>query len=366
MVPLTTLAGVVERQVAPHGPGERACDGETESESLRLGAAQRLEERRPDGAVERRPVVGDANDGAAAIDLEPNLDDAAGDFTQGVQAIVEQVFENGSHVRRIGVGGHRARGIDVDRVAVLGGESADVFGQRGDDMVQSDAFEIRLCQRAHGAQNGKLRQRAVGLSPRSLREIGATRFIAFTRGLLVEQETERVERIIELVQNGRRENPHRLIALDLVQADLESLGSARRFVGRRKLSPQFEIVRAHAEKRSRQDRNDAVDHAVNARHRAGQRSAFESRLRENVENDVRYAEQRARRDVDEEARVFRVSAQFPGHAKDSTSSLAPMPYPAAAGYTPRAGHSNVQRCFEDAPLTLATSHERPSFTRRSR
>src|SRR5215831_6469953 len=51
------LARVVERQIASHGAGEGARDGQAETEALRLGAAERLEERRANGAVERRTVV---------------------------------------------------------------------------------------------------------------------------------------------------------------------------------------------------------------------------------------------------------------------------------------------------------------------
>src|SRR5258708_3818379 len=85
--------------------------------------------------------------------------------------------------------------------------------------------------RTSGWKGVEVRKGSIGLCPCALHESVPSRCIAGSRAKLVEQQAERMQRVIELVEHGCREHPHGLIALDPLQSRAQRIGATRGFLG---------------------------------------------------------------------------------------------------------------------------------------
>ena len=117
----------------------------------------------------------------------------------------------------------------------------------------------------------------VGLRACPADQVLSSGFVAGAGGQLVEEEPERVQRVVQLVQDGGHEHPDGLVALDLVQARAERLGARCGFLRGRELRSQSQVVRTHAQQSSDQDRGGVVDERVRPREAARERAAFRCR-----------------------------------------------------------------------------------------
>ncbi len=170
-------------------------------------------------------------------------------------------------------------------------------------------------------------ERTLRLRPRARDEIPPRRRspVVVGAGELVEEETESVKGIVQLVQHRRREHPDGLVPLDFVQAGAERLAARRPFLRGEELRAQAQVVRAHPEERAGDDREDVVDDRVRPCEAAREGPALEPRLGEDIEDDVGHPGERAEPDVREKARIPRTTGLH-----RASRSLTAQPAPARA------------------------------------
>src|SRR5580704_15505332 len=82
---------------------------------------------------------------------------------------------------------------------------------------ESEGLELGLAHRTHRAKRFEVGQGPIGLGPSALEELGLAWTVVFGLRDLVEEQTKRVERIVQLVEDGRSQHPDGLVALDALQ-----------------------------------------------------------------------------------------------------------------------------------------------------
>ena len=180
--------------------------------------------------------------------------------SQRVEAVVEEVLEDGPDVDRVGAGPHRPLALERHRQAVLAREGADVVGERPDHPVERDSLELGLADAPDRAQEAQLRQGPIRLGPGPGDQVVAPRVVARrARRQLVEQEAEGVQGVIDLVQDRRGQDPDGLVALDLLQPHAQRLGPPGGLLRREELGAKAQVMGAHAEQDADEDREDVVD-----------------------------------------------------------------------------------------------------------
>jgi hypothetical protein len=147
-----------------------------------------------------------------------------------MEAVVEEVLDDGAHVRGVGGRDDGPLAVEMHREPVLFGERRYVVGERSDEAIEGDGLELGLAEPAHRPEDPELGEGAIGLDARAIDERAPLSLVAGD-GELVEQEAERVERIVELVEHRRDEHPNGLVALDLEEARPQSVGAPRRLFG---------------------------------------------------------------------------------------------------------------------------------------
>ncbi len=238
--------------------------------------------------VEGRPVVEHAHHRAPVFGREPDGDLAATLLAKRREAVVDEVLQDGANVGRVPVGLHRLGALEPHDQPVLRGEPRDVVGQRAEHAVEGDALKLGLARgfASSGAPAGERGPGRPGRGP--AQEIAgrgllvrASGGLCWPRGSvalpgrfarhalhqreLVEEQDQRVQGVVELVEHRRRQHPHRLVALHLLQSRAKGLGTARRVFRRREASAQAQVVRADAEQSPDQHREDVIGRAACAR-----------------------------------------------------------------------------------------------------
>ncbi len=255
--------------VAVHRARERPRDREAQAEAAVLGRLERMKERAIGARRDARAVVAHGERELLGALVEANADvPALVATTERVEAVADQVLEDDAHEGRLRPDRAWSVAFETQLDAALARHRRQVANdQLGDvrDRRGATAPPLRARERTQGIERD---ERALHLGAEPPAQIGHGLGVGRRRRVeLVDEQPDGVERVLQLVQRRGSDDPHRLIALDVLDACAQLLRS--RLLLARDARPEAQVVDRHAEERAHDDRDDVVDDVVQGDEGAG-------------------------------------------------------------------------------------------------
>ena len=305
--------GIVEDEIPAHRARQGSRDGEPEAEPLRLGGAERLEEGGADARVERaarRPTTRTT----ACPPSTPRrmVIDPPAPASQATGGCCRPGSRGWSARRRDRRWRRPGRShSSAHHQAVFRGERADVVGQGSDEAIEGDALELRLAEaRAWSGGREVRRGPARPGRARGRRDRRAAASSSWQAASSSRSSPSAWRGLLSSWSTAADEHPHRLIALDLLQARAQRLGAAGRLL-RAPRAGRAGASNARTRRAAPRPGPGRRDRSPRARW-PGPRSASRCsilRLGDDVEEDVRRPQEHPGRDVRDRARSSRGRAR---------------------------------------------------------